>query len=502
MTDKHVLVVGGGLAGLSAGCHALRNGYRATIFEHNLALGGVCTAWKRGSYVVDGCIHWLTGGAYQPLYEELGILPRVQLKVLDEWLTYRDAKDGTVLHVTRDLASLARDLRALAPEDGDEIDRIAAEASRFAELDPGVTRPPEITPLRQQLHAFWEMRRSAGTLLHYRKPLGVWAREHLRSESLRRFFLHTLPEQAPALFVLMVYGYLSRGWLSRPVGGTAAFRDALVSDYQRLGGETVLHATVDEILVEGARACGVRLDDGTIVRGDAVISTSSMPETVLRLLASRYDAGATRERMEKWKLFDPIVLASFGVDEPLADVPGLLLVDRLAPFTVGGPTNNEHLYVRVCNDDPSMAPPGHAVVQTMIATDYAWWAQRGAGYEAAREDATRVALEQLEHAIPGLSHHVKMTDVATPLTYWRQTRSWRGAYEGWIPNGESMMGHVNKRLSGLDRFYMAGQWVEPGGGVPMAIMSGRQAVQILCADDGRPFRSTHLSGGQRTPAQR
>jgi hypothetical protein len=36
---------------------------------------------------------------------------------------------------------------------------------------------------------------------------------------------------------------------------------------------------------------------------------------------------------------------------------------------------------------------------------------------------------------------------------------------------------------------MAGQWVEPGGGVPTAVMSGRQAVQLLCVDQVRPFVS-------------
>ena len=80
-----------------------------------------------------------------------------------------------------------------------------------------------------------------------------------------------------------------------------------------------------------------------------------------------------------------------------------------------------------------------------------------------------------------------MTDVATPLTYWTMARSWRGAYEGWMPTGGEAFAHVDKKLRGLDGFVMAGQWVEPGGGVPMAVMSGRQAAQIVCADEGRPF---------------
>jgi phytoene dehydrogenase-like protein len=499
MGDPHLLIVGGGLAGLSAGCYARASGFRTTIVEHNLALGGVCTAWPRGPYVVDGCIHWLTGGPFARLYEELGVVPRVELRPIERWMTWRDAIDGSMVDVTRDLARLARDLRALSPDDGEELARFFEEADHIAELDPGVDRPAEITPLREQLHALWEMRSSVKPLVHFRKPLGTWAREHLRSETLRRFFARLLPEDAPAMMLLMFLGYLKRGWLSRPAGGTAAFRDAVIDRYRRLGGESVVHATVDEVLVENGQACGLRLDDGTILSGDAVLSTSSTPETVLRLLGGRYDAAALRERLQKWKLFQPIVLASFGVDDPLSAVPPMLLVDRLAPFRVGN-TESNYLYLRVCNDDPALAPAGHAVVQAMLPTDYTWWATRGAGYEAAKEEVARAALAQIEHAIPGIGERVRMTDLATPLTYWRQTRSWRGAYEGWMPNSDSMFGHVKKKLAGLDRFYMAGQWVEPGGGVPTAVMSGRKAVQILCADTARPFQSSlevRESGGPR-----
>jgi phytoene dehydrogenase-like protein len=78
-----------------------------------------------------------------------------------------------------------------------------------------------------------------------------------------------------------------------------------------------------------------------------------------------------------------------------------------------------------------------------------------------------------------------MVDLATPLTFWRSARAWRGAFEGWLPS--SAFTHVPKQLPGLDGFYMAGQWVEPGGGVPMAIMSGRHVIEILCSRLRRPF---------------
>jgi phytoene dehydrogenase-like protein len=46
---------------------------------------------------------------------------------------------------------------------------------------------------------------------------------------------------------------------------------------------------------------------------------------------------------------------------------------------------------------------------------------------------------------------------------------------------------MRKTLPGLRNFYMAGQWVEAGGGVPTAAMSGRSAIQLICAHDGQPF---------------
>lgn len=489
MSGKHVVIIGGGLAGLSAGCYAQASGFATTLVEHNLSLGGVCTAWQRGEYLVDGCIHWLTGGPFERVYNELGILPEVKLRRLEHFTTYRHAHDRIEIPITRDLDALAHDLERLAPGDKDEIQRMIAGAREFAELDPQVDHPRELASLRDSVSFFWATRHELGTLIHFRKPLDRWCHEHIKSPRLVRFLHRLAPPEAPAMFLLMVLGYLERGFLSRPVGGTAAFRDALIGSYQRLGGQALVNTTIDEILVEGDRARGVRLADGTLLDADTVISTSSGPETVFRLLGGRYGASIMRERMQDWKLFDPIVMASFGAALPFADAPSLLTVDGVEPFELGG-YESESLYVRVENDDPCFAPDGHSVVQLMAPTSYEWWATRGTGYQAAKDAVAAQALSLLEPHFPGLSGAVRMTDIATPLTYWNMARSWRGSYEGWMPNRESMFGHADKMLPHLGSFYMAGQWVEPGGGVPTAVASGRQVVQILCHDEDQPFVAT------------
>ena len=486
MTRPRVVIIGGGLAGLSTGCYALQNGWDALIVEHNQALGGVCTAWRRGEYVVDGCIHWLTGGAFADIYRELHIVPPVETRTLDSFCTYHDVPTGTRIVVGRDLDRLAHDLRTLAPRSASAIGALVEGARAFAEIHPPIGLPAELATMRTRLQALWELRHQLGTMISFRHDVATWSAEHLHDDRVRGLLRRLAPDDAPMFVVLMILGYLERGWLSRPVGGTAAFRDALIARYRALGGEVRLSTTVDEIVVAGDHARGVRLVDGTLVDGALVVSTASTPETVLRLLAGRYGADEVHARLASWKLFEPIAQVTYGVAAPLADVPASLILDRVAPIDVGG-VANDYLYLRTFDADTGFAPAGHAVVQALLRTDFEWWSARGDGYQAAKAElGERVRVALAEH-LPALREGVPMTDVATPLTYWRGARAWRGAYEGWQPTARAFLGHVDKELPGLHDFFMAGQWVEPGGGVPAALMSGRQVVQIMCERTGRPF---------------
>ncbi|MFO0745412.1 MAG: NAD(P)/FAD-dependent oxidoreductase [Myxococcota bacterium] len=487
MSEPHIVIVGGGLAGLSTGVYARASGFRTTIVEHHQALGGVCTAWSRPPYLVDGCIHWLTGGPFARVYRELGILPKVGLRTIERFVTLRDARDGLEVVIASDLDALAARLAALAPEDADELRRMVEGARHVSDLRPPIATPPELQSPWAGLLGLWGMRHELPTLIHYRKPLGEYLASHVVNPRLRRLLGNLAPAEAPATFLLMMLGYLEHGWLSRPIGGTAAFRDALVDSYRERGGAVRLGATVEEILVEGGRARGVRLRDGSCVDADYVVSTASAPETVRHLLGGRYGADALERRLGKWKLFQPIVVASYGVELPLADAPSALTIDGLEPFEVGGRAN-DRLYLRILNDDPCFAPAGHSVVQVIAETDYDWWARRGGSYPGDKERIGAELLAQIDRHLPGVRDAVRMTDVATPLSFWSMARSWRGAFEGWMPSSDDAYGHVEKTLPGLERLYLAGQWVEPGGGVPTACTSGRAVAQLIAADALHLFR--------------
>ena len=126
----------------------------------------------------------------------------------------------------------------------------------------------------------------------------------------------------------------------------------------------------------------------------------------------------------------------------------------------------------------------------MIRSDYVYWEKLRA--EPERYDAEKAAIAEkvislLEQRFPGLSADVEMVDVATPITFNRYTGNWQGSYEGWLPTTETWSMQMSKTLPGLDNFYMVGQWVGVGGGVPTGGMHGRQVTMILCHRDRREF---------------
>ena len=87
----------------------------------------------------------------------------------------------------------------------------------------------------------------------------------------------------------------------------------------------------------------------------------------------------------------------------------------------------------------------------------------------------------LDARYPGLAEKVEMVDVATPVTFERYTGNWQGSSQGWVPTPEASNGTAwfsKKTLPGLERFYLAGQWVEIIGGVPSAAFSARNAIRI------------------------
>jgi phytoene desaturase len=495
--DNSLVIIGAGLAGLSTGCYAQMNGYRSHIFEHRAVPGGVAAAWKRGGYLIDGGIHFIMGHkpgtALHELYRELGVAQAGRFVDMPVYGRFTDEASRRSVEVTQNLDRLADDLKALSPADGRVIDELIGGARAMQGLDlsaVGMGQPPELVGPLGQLKEMWQVR----GLLRYMvgrcaRPVADYVRS-IRDPWLRAWVQYLFLPEVPVWFVLMVLALLADGQLGFLAGGSLDFVLGIERRYKELGGRVTYNATVEEILVEGDGAVGVRLADGSEHRASGVVSAADGYSTIFEMLGGRYASGKIERRYAHWPVCRPLVLISYGVAREFPDESPFTTIMLERPLTVvGHPIDG--IFVRTFNYSPRFAPPGKTVVQVEFETDWDGWddlrKQGKARYDAEKERVAAEALERLEPHYPGISSQVEVVDVATPYTTWRNTRNRRGAWGGWLPTPEAINTRVERTLPGLTDFIMAGQWVMPGGGVSPCLYSGRHAVQLLCHWDERPF---------------
>ena len=132
---KSIIIIGAGLTGLSAGCYGQMNGYKTTIFEMHDTAGGVCTAWKRKGYTIDGAMNWLMGTkpgtSYYKFWEELGVTENWKIHNHDRYMIREDS-DGKAFTFYCDANEFERYLVELAPEDSEAIRELTQKDIRTA----------------------------------------------------------------------------------------------------------------------------------------------------------------------------------------------------------------------------------------------------------------------------------------------------------------------------------------------------------------------------------
>ncbi len=493
---ESVIIIGAGLAGLSAGCYAQMNGYNTHIYEHHTVPGGVAACWKRERYLIDGGIHFIMycrpGSEVYEMYQQLGMAQSNRFLEMGTYVRFEDEAGGRRLEVTPDLDRLAEDLMALGPHETRLVEELIASARATQGMDLGtlgMDDPPELMSPLGWLRQMWAMRGLVRYFVgEYQRPIQDYVSGV--DDPFLRFVLENmfLPD-VPVWFLSMLLGMLPDRQMGLLEGGSLGFVLPIERRYKDLGGRITYRSTVEEILVEGDRATGVRLSGGRKERSDVVISAADGYSTIFGMLGGRYVDRKIETMYREWEMVRPMVMISYGVARAFAGEPWLSMIKLEKPFEVGC-ERIDGLMLRIFNYSDRFAPAGKTVIQAGFETEWDHWSdlhEDPAAYDSEKQRVAGEVLQRLEMHYPGLSALVEMTDVATPYTTWRYTLNRRGAYMGWLPTPGVITSVVRRTLPGLDRFIMAGQWVMPGGGVPGCLYSGRHAAQILCHKDGKAF---------------
>jgi len=466
------------------------SGFSTRIFEMHSAPGGLCTSWHRQGYTINGCLQWLVDTApssgFYRIWEELGAVQRIRFVNHEEFVRIEGVNGDTFIQYSN-LDRLERQMLDIAPEDEETIRKFINGARDYAQVG---------TPIEDsKLHgAAYQSKVLTFKTLHEkwsRRTVGEFF-SSIKSTKLRKIIDQLWHPSVPASFILMILSFLHRGEVGYPVGGSLEFSRAIERRYMSLGGEVHHSSKVVKILVENDRAFGVKLDDGSEYHADYVISAADGHATIFEMLGGRYTDSTVRSYYECLPTFPPLLHIALGVNHSFEEVPPIangISFTLLEPIKVAGMELNR-LGVVIFNFDPTLAPPGKTLVKVLLNSDYDYWERIHKCPDRYRSEKDQVAnqiVALLEKRFPGFEDHVEMRDVATPITFHRYTGNWKGSYEGWLLTQESSGLQMSKTLPGLDNFYMAGQWVEPGGGVPTSAISGRSAIQIICNRENIPF---------------
>lgn len=491
---KKIVIIGGGVAGLSAGIYSRLNGFDSEIIEMHSLTGGQCTAWDRKGFRFDYCLHWLVGtrkGPFNDIWKETNVL-NDKVEIIDHQIQSRvHYDDGREFIIYTDLNKWEEYLCTIAPEDSKKIKKMCSDMRKSAFLQP-YSDPPGLRKLRNTITSMFGMMPIMILFFKYgRSTCGEYFKKLGFTNDSLKFYLNTLygSRDFSALAFIMMFAWFNQKNAGYLKGGSLPLAARMTSRYKDLGGKLTTRARVSKIMVENGIAIGVRLSDGTEIPSDYVISAADGHSTIFEMLEGKYLTKKITYAYENWELFTSMVQVSFGINKRIeseSPVESWMLKDQ----KIGRTETSQGYSLMNYFFDPTMAPEGKTVIVMRFDSPWDLWKNLNElEYKEEKEKIKLDATAILEKHYPGISSFIEVCDVATPVTDVNYTGVWKGSYEGFMPSSKNLMNNINPVIPKLKKFYMAGQWLFPGGGLPPAGQSGKWAVQYICRDEGRPFKT-------------
>jgi len=229
MSDKSIIVIGAGIAGLSAGCYGRMKGYQVQILEQDTRPGGLCTSWERNGYTINGGLAFLGGSGplvkMHQIWEELGVVPKIRM-IDYEYFVIVEGDEGKRFLLYTDVDRLERHMQELAPEDEKVIDEFIGAVRVFTKYHLPFEKA-------QELYTPWDTVKLLYSHFPLIRTMGKWKKISIK-EFARRFnnpFLREAFFQIRALFsddlpmvmLLMFFAWSHLKSAGYPEGGSLRF---------------------------------------------------------------------------------------------------------------------------------------------------------------------------------------------------------------------------------------------------------------------------------------
>ena len=509
--DLPVVVIGGGLGGLSAAAHLAQNGFPVTLIEQHDRPGGYATSFDRkgGRYTFDVSLHATAGakGGLKASLEGAGVLEKVETVELPE-LCRIITPEHDLIWPQRNPAAIIKQLTQKFPGETegiqgffDEILGVIDEAIKPFDRDSWW----DLIRFPMTHKKMWAIRKQtlAQVLDQYTRDPKLrsilstfWPYYGLPPSKLSGFYYAV----ATAAYIRFGGHYIKRR--------SQDLSDALMQAVENAGGQVLLDTEVIDITLKDGAVTGVVLDNGKKLNAKAVISNASVPTTVDLLARDTAPEDLPRKATqyaEKIKAYRPSLstfLVWLGLNREISKrVKGyeIFVSEHYDPeqsyqACLACDPHKSGLGVTIYdNAFDGYSRPGTSTVQLLILSGYEPWKQYEDDYFAGRKKAYLKQKEKIaealiekaeQHVIPGLSSMIEVMEAASPLTNVYYTQNPEGAIYGYE---QAMNNAYMNRLENTTPYkglYLASAWSNPGGGFQPCLDSGAQAFKALVKDWG------------------
>ena len=488
--SKRIVVVGAGLGGISAAIALAADGNDVEVCEKNPHVGGKLNLLHKDGFSFDLGPSILTMPQFfQRLFERHGrrMSDYVTIRRIDpQWRNFFE--DGTCIDLYADPAQTVARNKALT-------DDCLSDLESFLDYSRALYEKVAPPYFEEGFDTAWQITRFAGVISALRdfdlfRSMDDGVRGHVRNRYLQdilNFFCKYIGSSAydaPGVMNLLPYIQSAFGlWYVE--GGLFNLALALQKLAGEVGVRLSLGTEVAALSTSGGRVTAAELADGRRLEADVFVCNMEVVPAYERLL------GEPPRFLRKLEKFAPAcsgLVLHLGVDREYPQLahhnfffsrdPRKHFADVFHRKVL--PEDPTIYLVRPTRTDPSQAPAGCENIKVLPHIPHL---QDAPFAEQDYADLRERALNKLERmGLGDLRRHIVTEDICTPEDIERHYYSNRGAIYGVVSDRKRNLGFkAPKKSARYDNLYFVGGSVNPGGGMPMAILSGLQVRDRIAA---------------------
>lgn len=486
-----IVVIGAGIGGLSAAIRLRIAGHQVAIYEKNERVGGKMYQLEKDGFRFDTGPSVITmRHVFEDLFHAAGrkMEDYLHFEALEP-LTRYFYPDGFALDASNDTGRMREQIARI--EAGDvkgylNYLKYAAEIHRVTGDVFIYDKPPSFSSFAKV--AIWDWLK-ADPFRTMNQAIESFVKSPKLRQLLGRFatYVGGSPYLAPATLNVIADVELSGGvWYPR--GGIYQIALALEKLAKELGVEIQCGTGIEQILVKNGRVYGVRLESGQEIEVDTVLSNLDVAMTYQKLLS---EASISQKRVMQMSSYEPscsgfiMLLGIEGQDERLAHHNILFSSDYEGEFEAifkhGVPPDEPTIYIAISSKtDAEHAPQGcenwFVMVNAPAISSRYDWAKNKLTYRD-------LVLKQLTERGFDVRGKIRSETILTPIELEKMSGAWKGALYGPSANNRfAAFMRPHNRCKDVKALYFAGGTSHPGGGVPMVMLSGKVAAEMILED--------------------